>query len=333
MRPPAARSRHLAPVDGAGLPVSDRPSSSRPRREKKRKRRSGDRAASDALVVRPVPVPVGAHHPAVPHDSVLPQHEFTAGLIAPKGSGKTTLIANVLRFFRGYFHTVVVFSPTLHADEKWDYIRSLPLLAENVDLRKFLEKRSANRDDAVVGSRSAVVGRRKPFDPRIPDEHLMADYDEETLRSLMREQLDQIEAVERLGGTKHLANRILFVFDDLVGSNLFSGRRDNPFKVLNTTHRHHSASILMVSQAYKEIPKTVRTNWTCLFLFEIPNEAEVEVVYRENPVGLKRDQWDRVYRHCTEGEFDFMYLNSKRPKRLRVMKNFGQFVWIEKGEE
>jgi hypothetical protein len=328
--PTAAASRSLEPADGPGVLFSDR-GTSRPRsrsRKKKRKRRSDD----DVLAIRPVPVPVGAHHPAVPHDAVLPQHEFTAGLIAPKGSGKTTLIANVLRFFRGYFHTIVVFSPTLHADEKWDYIRSLPLLAENVDLRKFLEKKSKNRNDAVVGSRG-VVTRRKPFDPRIPDDHLMADYDEETLRSLMREQLDQIEAVERLGGTKHLANRILFVFDDLVGSNLFSGRRDNPFKVLNTTHRHHSASILMVSQAYKEIPKTVRTNWTCLFLFEIPNEAEVEVVYRENPVGLKRDQWDRVYRHCTEGEFDFMYLNSKRPKRLRVMKNFRQFVWIERGEE
>jgi len=36
--------------------------------------------------------------------------------------------------------------------------------------------------------------------------------------------------------------------DDLVGSKLFSGKRNNPFKMLNTNHRHYSASILMCSQ-------------------------------------------------------------------------------------
>lgn len=70
------------------------------------------------MKIKPVPIPVGAHHPNVPHNPILPQHEFTLGLIAPKGSGKTTLIANLLRFYKGYFHTIVVFSPTLHAVSK-----------------------------------------------------------------------------------------------------------------------------------------------------------------------------------------------------------------------
>ena len=51
------------------------------------------------LKVEPIPVPRGYIHPPAP-DEILPRHEFTLGLIAPKGSGKTTLIANLLKFYK-----------------------------------------------------------------------------------------------------------------------------------------------------------------------------------------------------------------------------------------
>ncbi len=72
------------------------------------------------LKVKPIPVPASSNHPPPPSD-VLPKHEFSIGIIAPKGSGKTTVIANLLNFYRGYFHTIVVFSPTVASDEKWDW--------------------------------------------------------------------------------------------------------------------------------------------------------------------------------------------------------------------
>lgn len=259
------------------------------------------------------------------------QHEFTAGLIAPKGSGKTTLIANLLDFYRGYFHIITVFSPTLHSDEKWDYIRMRPLLGENKALKKFLQK--LDMDEGMLVGKPSVVRADKAFDPHVPDDMFMTDYDEATLEKMMDEQMQMIESLNELGASKHLANRWLVIFDDMVGSNLFSGRRNNPFKRFNTNHRHHSASILMVSQAYKEIPKTVRTNWTALITFEIPNDSEVNVIYAENSVGMKVDQWEQVYRYCTRDEFAFMYINYKRPKRLRVMRNFEQIVYVGEDDE
>lgn len=70
------------------------------------------------LKVNPIPVPRGYIHP-VPPDETLPRHEFSVGLIAPKGSGKTTVLVNLLSFYRNYFHTILVFSPTVASDEKW----------------------------------------------------------------------------------------------------------------------------------------------------------------------------------------------------------------------
>jgi hypothetical protein len=292
-----------------------------------------------SLIVKPVPVPKDSHHPPPP-DDVLPKHEFTMGIIAPKGSGKTTVIANLLNFYKGYFHTILIFSPTVASDEKWDWVKNQRLLIQNKPLKKWVEKLK-NKDQPEP---NRVVDPPPPaheieeyvkddddeFDGKIPEENFMSEYDESTLASIMDEQMMIVRTLKKYGKTKHLANRILIVFDDLVGSSLFSGKKDNPFKRLNTNHRHYSISMLMVTQAYKEIPKTVRTQFSCLILFEIANEKEVQAVYEENPMGLKYDDWEETYKYCTEGDHDFMFINYQKPKRLRIMKNFQQVVFVDK---
>jgi hypothetical protein len=245
------------------------------------------------LDVQAIPVPNAFNHPAPP-SNILPRHEFTLGIIAPKGSGKTTLIANLLKFYKGYFHTILIFSPTVASDEKWDYIKQQPLLAENLPLKKWLLKlQKKNHENNPVVEDSKPEPKMEEHDPIIPEEYFYSDYDEDTLARIMEEQMAIVRLLKSKGKSKHMANRLLIIFgmlftysDDLVGSTLFSNRRDSPFKMLNTNHRHYSASILMVSQAYKEIPsrkfliiETVRTNFSGLVVFEIPNEKEIQVIF------------------------------------------------------
>ena len=169
------------------------------------------------------------------------------------------------------------------------------------------------------------------FSPRIPEHHFLPSYDEGTLLSIMRDQQALINLLKKFDKTKHLANRVLIIFDDLVGSSLFSGKKQNPFKMLNTNHRHYSTSLLMVTQAYKEIPKTVRTQFSCLIIFEIPNENEVKVIYEENPMNLKYNDWLEVYHAATEGDHNFMYINyQQKDKKLRIMKNFEEYLFFSK---
>lgn len=285
------------------------------------------------LEVKAIPVPLGFNHPPPPSE-VLPRHEFSIGLIAPKGSGKTTAIANLLTFYKNYFHTIIVFSPTVASDEKWDYVKRQPLIADNKKLKAFLKslKEQTDQDNPVVANaKPAAVVDDADIAPltdfRIPEECFYSDYDEDTLQQIMDEQMKMVKLLKKCNQSKHLANRILIVFDDLVGSTLFSGKKDNPFKKLNSNHRHYSASMLMVSQAYREIPKTCRTNFSCLIVFEIPNDKEVEVIYEENPNYLKRDEWYEAYQYATDGDHDFMFINYQKPKRLRMMKNFEQVIY------
>jgi hypothetical protein len=289
------------------------------------------------LEVKPIPVPLGFNHPDTPGD-ILPRHEFSMGIIAPKGSGKTTVIANLLKFYKGYFHTILVFSPTVASDEKWDWVKRQQLLGENKPLKKWLEMMAHKKEEENAVIQHSVdttgiesdVDLQKMTDFRIPEDCFYSEYDEDTLADIMAEQMRMVKLLKKAGQSKHMANRLLIVFDDLVGSSLFSAKKDNPFKKLNSNHRHYSASLLMVTQAYKEIPKTVRTNFSCLIVFEIPNEKEIEVIFEENPNYLKHDEWMEVYEYATNGDHDFLFINYQKPKRLRLMKNFEQVVFKQK---
>jgi hypothetical protein len=287
------------------------------------------------LTVKPIPVPAKWKHPPPPNDA-LPRHEFTMGLIAPKGAGKTTVICNLLNFYKGYFHNILVFSPTVASDEKWDWVKEQKLLSQNKPLIDFVNKKKKREFNGIVEGaqdENEFDGLVESFDPdfdgKIPEECFLADYDEKTLQEIMDEQMKVVKLLKKYKKSKHLANRILIIFDDLVGSSLFSAAKNNPFKKLNTTHRHYSCSMLMVSQGYKEIPKTVRTNWSCLLIFEIPNDKEIEVIYEEFPMGLKRDQWMQVYEYAVNGDHDFFFMNYQKEKRLRMMKNFDEVLFYD----
>lgn len=287
------------------------------------------------LIVKPIPVPSQYKHPKPEYDQ-LPTHEFTMGLIAPKGAGKTTVICNLLNFYKNYFHTILVFSPTIDSDEKWDWVKEQKLVIENKDLKKWVKKMMEKEDEdkVVQGPKidpilEGLVNQKESFTGKIPPEHFFDRYDEDTFSAIMEEQMSLIKLLKKYKQPKYLANRILIIFDDLVGSTLFSGSRGSYFKGVNTRHRHYSASFLMVSQGYKEIPKTIRNNWTALIVFEIGNEKEVEVIYEEYAMGLKNDDWMELYKHATDGDHSFLYINFQKPKRLRMMKNFTDYLFID----
>lgn len=89
----------------------------------------------------------------------------------------------------------------------------------------------------------------------------------------------------------------------------------------------------MATQAYKEVPKTVRVNATIVILFEIANQQELHTVYEECNVGLKQDEWLQVYKYCTAEPFSFMVINYQKPKGQRIYKGFHEMVPVQPSKE
>ena len=100
--------------------------------------------------------------------------------------------------------------------------------------------------------------------------------------------LEMVDFLEKNGAPLTLAHRILIIWDDMVGSDLFNNRRDNFFKKMNANRRHVSISMLMVSQAYREIMKSVRTMFSCLVLFDIASDKVIYNYLRSWKPFMKR---------------------------------------------
>lgn len=294
------------------------------------------------LDVKPIPMPKGSDHPPPPFgDGLLPVHEFTMGLIAPKGQGKTTTIINLMQFYKNYFHQIWVFSPTVKSDSKWAYAKGLDLLSENKPLKKWVadmvDKKEMNGPMQPMPVRAGlreIVDLEKRFDPKIPEGCFVVDH---SIVGKVRKVLDDnkkvVDILDDHKQLKTMADRILLICDDQVGSDLFMGPLKKYFVGANTRHRHHSASIIMVSQGYKEIPKTIRTGWTCLLLYKIGNMKELFVIFEEYSAGLTWEQWLKLYHHATAEKYHFMFLDLLGPEELKIRKDFDKVLKIGEGEE
>jgi hypothetical protein len=284
------------------------------------------------LEVVKIPTPKGSNHPEPPHgEGLLPIHEFTMGLIAPKNKGKTTTIINLLDLYKGYFHKIFILSPTVKSDEKWEFAKKMKVLAENKDLKKWISKKidieKNNREVVNPGVLEGKIGGylTEKYTPEIPDNCFFHGNEVvNAIRGILDKNKELVDLLSENNGLKTLADRILLICDDQVGSDLFTGRLKKYFVGANTRHRHHSASIIMVSQGYKEIPKTIRTGWTCLLIYKIGNMKEIEVIYEEFPMDLSFKEWLHLYNQATDGPHDFLFIDMYGPEQYRMRKGFSK---------
>lgn len=272
-------------------------------------------------------------HPPVKH-KVLPQHEFSLVLVAPKGSGKTNLICNLLlNHYKGYFHDVWVCSPTVDNDPKWEVVKAeRKLVAENRPLKRALNdelmKGSGKQrlPKVVHSSEEAMRNERtrpKQFTGILKEESFFPDMQD--LFPRLEKQNEIIHHLKHDLGyeekAKYLSDRILIILDDQAG--LYQGgNTGNPMVNFILKHRHYNTSVIVVTQAYKAIPKSIRTNCNALILFEVPNMSELKVVYEEWPCSMSEEVWMQVYEYAVNEPYAFMYINTHFPKGRRVYKNF-----------
>ena len=100
--------------------------------------------------------------------------------------------------------------------------------------------------DAPLGSEFDNVNSNKieEFDGKIPEENFYHKYTEDDLEKILNRQKGVVDALKKHNKPKFLADRILLIFDDLVGSSLFSMAQDNLFKVITFSRVTFRASTL-----------------------------------------------------------------------------------------
>ena len=271
----------------------------------------------------------GYKHPQHDYTWILPEHEFTLFLVAPRKSGKTNLIVYIiLHFLSGYFHQILVCSPSVKSDQKWDLVKNKKgLLKENKILRQYLQQNNEypndrDRIETVLSKTYMGDCLNKKFDGKMKDEDFFEDIEECGPRMEEQKHIIDEKLYPQIGTrAKFVANRILLIIDDQAGK----FKRDpykNPIANFIMKHRHYGVSVIYVTQSYTAITKAIRNNSAAIVMFDVNSEAEKEAIYHENSCGLDWDTWNAMYEQCVAEKYNFMYINNELPRNERIFKNF-----------
>jgi len=278
------------------------------------------------------------HHPPVAF-SHLPQHEFSLMMVAPPGSGKTNLLCwMILKLYKGYFNRIVVCSTTLDNDEKWNFVmKQKGLIQRNKKLEAIMDGLAKSKNNKkwklIHGDESKIGEEEEKFDGALDKDDMFMDIDK--IFPILEEQQGTIEFLKEyleqekrdVDEAKYLADRLLIILDDQAGR--FDSGVNTPLNNFVIRHRHYSASVIIVTQAYKAIPRTIRTCMMQVILFDIGSNNELKIIYEDRADCLDEKTWLEVYRHAVKDRpWSFLYFNYKFPPGQRFYKRFDSMIKV-----
>lgn len=148
--------------------------------------------------------------------------------------------------------------------------------------------------------------------------------DENVLDRIMTIQEENIEGKD---GDKSNAPKILLILDDIVSYKSFcNSKMMLKFAVMS---RHWGISMMILSQAYHRIPKSVRMQMTVVIYFKGSNK-EIEVLAEDfGAPGLSAKAFRTIIANTTSKRYDFFFVDTNRPvDEGRFRKNLSDFISI-----
>ena len=162
---------------------------------------------------------------------------------------------------------------------------------------------------------------------KLPDENFVSDFDPEMLNNIIEARKKEIEkkGIEWVGKN----SRVCIIMDDVIANREFLNSPEalKMFALL----RHYLVSIIVMMQSYTKLPRALRLNCNGVMVFPCL-QSEIEVLIKEVcPNGICKRDFEKVIDHCTEGTYDFLYINNheKDPKK-RIRKNLDTIIDLDK---
>ena len=212
-----------------------------------------------------------------------PREGFMLGVVAPRGSGKSFLLYNLLsKFYVNCFDHVQLYNPSLGND--------LTLSPESLNLPTdcFFDKVDV---DAI----------EKTIDDQIKEKK---NYDQGKLAK------------------KHLS-RVLLVFDDCISDpNFTSNKNSNLLNMIAFKGRHLRISCIVVSQSYNAgFSKRMRTNIPNWIFFKCDNMKERKSIQEEQGGICREDKFMEMFDYATTYEdYSFFFIYGTCPNKTKKFR-------------
>ena len=257
---------------------------------------------------------------------------FLCGMFGSRGSGKTTCLIKMIRWYDKYnaFDRVVIFSPTHKKDPKWEALQNSGMNAK-LDLRaKFdhvqFKQLQREQDEALVRYDRfliAVKAYRKWTNHDGDTDKLT----EEELISLYEYDFSDPRDGEMF---KHGRPSIMIAFDDHIGNrDVYRGDCKGPVAEFTLLHRHFNCSMVFMAQVYRTgIPLGIRNNLNVVVFFSNKSISLKADVAEEMSNFVSQEQFIDMWTYATESEDHgcFMVIFDADRPEWRFRKNFNQLL-------
>ena len=158
----------------------------------------------------------------------------------------------------------------------------------------------------------------------IPKENFIKTFDSSMLQNI----LDNRKKLIKEKGIEFVAknSRVLLIFDDMIAEKKFLESPEN--LKLFTLLRHYLCSVIILSQSFKKIPRSIRINANFLAIF--PSlESEIMVLLEEvTPSGITKKDFRKVIDYCTSDKYSFLSINNHADQGKRIRKNLNEVINI-----
>lgn len=150
----------------------------------------------------------------------------------------------------------------------------------------------------------------------IPEDQVMTQFDPAAFVSLLEDH-NKAEG----NGQNH---RLLFIFDDAIANKeLFNNNKDSILNKLAFNRRHWNASVWVVTQSYKMVPRNIRTNMSSWVFFATGNSSEKDRIFEEMQGLLPDEAMEWIWDDATAEPYSFLFVNCMHPeRRARYWKRF-----------
>jgi hypothetical protein len=225
-------------------------------------------------------------------EKIIPKHPSRVIFNGKSGSGKS----NLLIFLCSQPH---LYGRTNPKDEESGYFDIVFLFSPTAD----------GADDLVKYL-------------NLPESRIIKDFDIKALENIIKIQEEIIK-------TKSLEKspKILIIFDDCQSDQKFLNKKS----VMRCwiQGRHLNMSIFACGQSWTKFPRYARLQCSNIFFFP-SSQSEVDLLVNEyTPANTKKKDFEKLVKHATKEQYNFLHINCDAPIDKRFRKNLDSVIKIK----
>lgn len=232
-------------------------------------------------------------------------------ILARKGSGKTTVIANILNQCMGKDTRLFIFAATVNKDPTF----------------KAITEKFGKKGNTVLTYTSLMDGKHDNLNEimemlrgKDEEEEESEEESEEGMPIIITGERKKRKRKPKPKKPKYIAPEIIFVLDDLS-----TELRSKSVATLLKSNRHYKCKVLLSSQNYNDLkPESIR-QLDYVIAFKGQTLEKLQTLHSVTDLSIPFEEFVQLYYYATDQKFHFLYIDTVE---MKFRHNFNEGIEI-----